>query len=75
MAAVPFDKMGQDVSELVTRKGGTIVTITEAEAQRWEKATDPVIEAWIKQVKDRNIDGGKLIETMRGLIAKHEKAA
>jgi TRAP-type transport system periplasmic protein len=75
MAAVPFDKMGQDVSEAVKRKGGTIVTITEAEAQRWEKATEPVIETWIKQVKDRNIDGGKLIETVRGLIAKHEKAA
>src|SRR3712207_6226420 len=38
MAAVPFDKKAQDVSDLVKRKGGTIVTISEAEAQRWEKA-------------------------------------
>jgi TRAP-type transport system periplasmic protein len=75
MAAVPFDKMAQEVPELVKKKGGTIVTITEAEAQRWEKTTEPVIEAWIKQVKDRNIDGGKLLETVRGLVAKHEKAA
>ena len=75
MAAVPFDKMAQEVPELVKKKGGTIVTITEAEAQRWEKTTEPVIEAWIKQVEDRNIDGGKLLETVRGLVAKHEKAA
>ena len=34
-----------------------------------------MIDAWIKQVKDRNIDGGKLLETVRGLVAKHEKAA
>jgi TRAP-type C4-dicarboxylate transport system substrate-binding protein len=75
MAAVPFDKMAQEVPETVKRKGGTIDTISDAEAQRWEKATEPVIEAWIKQVKERGIDGGKLLETVRGLIAKHEKAA
>src|SRR5918998_3362117 len=75
MASVPFDKMAQEVPELVKKKGGTILTISDAEAQRWEKETQPVIEAWVKQVKERNIDGAKLLETMRGLIAKHEKAA
>jgi len=74
MASVPFDKMAAELPDLVKKKGGTIVTISEEEAQRWEKTTQPVIDAWIKQVKDRNIDGGKLVETVRGLIAKHEKA-
>ena len=75
IAAVPFDKMAVEVPELVKRKGGTIVTVAEAEAQRWEKATQPVIENWIRQVKDRNVDGGKLLDTVRELIAKYEKAA
>jgi TRAP-type transport system periplasmic protein len=75
LAAAPFDKMAQEVPELVKKKGGTILTISDAEAQRWVKATEPVIEGWIKQVKDRNIDGGKLLETVRELVAKHEKAA
>lgn len=75
MAAVPFDKTAPQVIETVNRKNGTIVTISEAEAQRWEKTTEPVIEAWTKQVKDRGVDGAKLVETIRGLIAKHEKAA
>jgi TRAP-type C4-dicarboxylate transport system substrate-binding protein len=75
MAAVPFDKMAVEVPELVKRKGGTIVTVAEAEAQRWEKTTQPVIDNWIRQVKDRNVDGGKLLDTVRELIAKYEKAA
>jgi TRAP-type C4-dicarboxylate transport system substrate-binding protein len=75
MAAVPFDKMAVEVPELVKRKGGTIVTLSEGEVQRWEKTTQPVIEGWIKQVKDRNIDGGKLLEIVRELVAKYEKAA
>jgi TRAP-type C4-dicarboxylate transport system substrate-binding protein len=75
MAAVPFDKMATEVPELVKKKGGTIVTISEDEAQRWEKTTQPVIEAWIKQVKERNIDGGKLLDATRELVAKHAKSA
>jgi TRAP-type C4-dicarboxylate transport system substrate-binding protein len=75
MASVPFDKMAKELPDVVKKKGGTIVEISQEEAQRWEKATAPVIDAWIRQVKERNIDGGKLVETARALIAKHEKAA
>jgi TRAP-type C4-dicarboxylate transport system substrate-binding protein len=75
MAAVPFDRMANELPEAVKKKGGTILTISDAEAQRWEKTTQPVIDAWVKQMKERNIDGGKLIETVRSLVAKYEKAA
>jgi TRAP-type C4-dicarboxylate transport system substrate-binding protein len=75
MAAVPFDRMANELPEAVKKKGGTIVTISDEETQRWTKATQPVVEAWIKQVKERNIDGGKLLETTRELIAKYEKAS
>jgi len=33
-----------------------------------------VIEAWVKGSKEKNIDGAKLLETVKGLLAKHEKA-
>ena len=39
-----------------------ITTISEDEKAKWIKATEPVIDAWIKQVKDKGLDGGKLIE-------------
>jgi TRAP-type transport system periplasmic protein len=75
MAAVPFDKMANELPDVVKKKGGTIVTISDEEAKRWEQTTQPVVDAWIKQAKERNIDGGKLVETVRELVAKYEKAA
>ena len=30
--------------------------------------------AWIKQVKDKGLDGGKLIEQAKALVAKYDKA-
>jgi hypothetical protein len=35
---------------------------------------EPVIENWIKQVKDKGLDGNKLLEQARALVAKHDKA-
>ncbi len=47
---------------------------SEDEKAKWQKATEPVIEAWIKGVKDKGLDGGKLLDTAKGLLAKYEKA-
>jgi hypothetical protein len=69
-----WDKAGADVFEMVKKRGNTITTLAEDEKKRWVKACDPVHEAWIKQVKDKGLDGGKLIEEARALVAKYDKA-
>ncbi len=70
MAGKMWDDAGATVYEMVKARGNTITTITEDEKARWIKATEPVVTAWTKQVKD----GPKLLETARSLLAKHEKA-
>jgi hypothetical protein len=57
----------------VKKRGNTITTLTEDEARRWQQTTQPVIDAWIASVKDKNIDGAKLLESFRGLVAKYDK--
>ena len=54
--------------------GNTIGSISEDEKAKWIKTTEPVIENWIKQVKDKGLDGGKLLEQARALVAKYDKA-
>jgi TRAP-type C4-dicarboxylate transport system substrate-binding protein len=74
MAARVWDEQASVVEEMVKKRGNTISAISAEEAANWRKATEPVVEAWIKQVKDRGLDGGKMIENARALIAKYEKA-
>ncbi|KAB2849004.1 MAG: TRAP transporter substrate-binding protein [Hyphomicrobiaceae bacterium] len=69
-----WDDAGAEVLAMVKKAGNTITTITEAEKARWVKATEPVIAAWIAEVKAKNLDGAKLIETAKALLAKYEKA-
>jgi TRAP-type transport system periplasmic protein len=75
MAGAMWDEQAVVVSDLVRKRGNTIITLREDEKARWRKTTEPVIETWIKQVKDRGIDGGKLLEATRALVAKYDSAA
>ena len=50
--------------------GNNIITLDEAETQRWKDAAAPVIDAWIEEVKGAGLDGKALVEEARALIAK-----
>jgi TRAP-type transport system periplasmic protein len=68
-----WDEQAVVVSDMVKKRGNTITTLTEDEARRWQQTTRPVIDAWIASVKDKGLDGTKLVETFRGLVAKYDK--
>jgi len=69
-----WDEAGAAVEDMVRKKGNTITVITEEEKARWVKTTSPVIETWLKAMKDKNLDGAKQLETAKALLAKYEKA-
>ncbi len=75
LAGAMWDSEATRVSDMVRQRGNTISSISEAEKARWMKACEPVTAAWIEQMKGRNIDGAKLIETAKALIAKNGGAA
>jgi TRAP-type C4-dicarboxylate transport system substrate-binding protein len=75
MAGKVWDEQAIVVSEMVKARGNTIITLSEEEKARWQKATEPVVEHWLKTTKERGLDGQKLLEAARAAIQKHENAA
>ncbi len=75
MAGKVWDEQAVAVSDMVRKRGNEITVLSEAEAATWRARTEPVIAAWIASVKDKGLDGAKLLESARGLIAKHAQAA
>jgi TRAP-type C4-dicarboxylate transport system substrate-binding protein len=57
----------------VLAAGRKPVRLTEAETQAFKNKVAPVVDRWIKEVKAKGIDGAKLVEQARALIAKHSK--
>src|SRR3712207_1163030 len=74
MAGTACDEAAIPAMEMAKKRGNTIYTLTEDEAARWRQKTQPVIDAWLAQTKERGIDGAKLLEETRALVSKHDKA-
>jgi len=65
-ADAPARKLAED-------RKNTFYTVPGAEVARWRKASEPIIEEWIKDRNRANLPGLKFIETARTLIAKFSK--
>jgi TRAP-type transport system periplasmic protein len=75
MAGQVWDEQAVVVSDQVKKRGNTIITLAEDEVVRWRKATDPVIQTWLSAMKEKNLDGAKLLDSARALLDKYEKTA
>ncbi len=69
-AQVMWD-MDAPAREVAVAQGNNIITLDDAEIDRWKEAAAPVYDRWIADMQAQGIDGAALIETARGLIAKH----
>ncbi len=76
MAGKMWDAEAVTVANMVkARSGNTITVLEEAEVAKWRTATKPVVEAWVKQVKDKGLDGDKILADLAAAISKHAASA
>jgi len=52
----------------------THTTITSGELQKWKQAAQSVTNTWVAEVNATGVNGQKLLETARQLIARHSAA-
>lgn len=71
MAGTMWDLEAKVVADMVRDRGDTVTMLTAEEAAPWRRATEPVIRTWLKQMKERKLDGSKLIANARVLAAKY----
>jgi TRAP-type C4-dicarboxylate transport system substrate-binding protein len=71
MAGAMWDQQAAAVANMVVERGDLIVTLLPEAVARWRKATEPVVDAWRKEIKEQKIDGAKLVAAANGLLAKY----
>ncbi|MFZ2102725.1 MAG: TRAP transporter substrate-binding protein [Oricola sp.] len=60
----PSRKIGVD-------RGNNIIELSPEEIQAWRDASQPTIDAWVKEMDEKGLDGTALLEEARSLIAKY----
>ena len=71
IAGAMWDVQAAAVVDMVGGRGDPITTLLPEAVARWRKATEPVIDAWLKDMKEHKVDGGKLLANARALLAKY----
>jgi TRAP-type C4-dicarboxylate transport system substrate-binding protein len=62
-----------DITGRKTISEDAINVIPKAEIETWKKLAQPVTEGWVKDMNGKGLDGMKLLQAARDLIAKHSK--
>lgn len=63
------------VRKAVIDRGNTVQVVDKAEVQEFVKRTTPVVDAWVKDMNERGLDGAKLLASARALIEKYKPKA
>jgi TRAP-type C4-dicarboxylate transport system substrate-binding protein len=71
MAGAMWDIEAAGVADTVVRGGDSIVTLLPEAVAHWRRATDPVVEKWLKEMKEQKADGGKLLASVHTLLVKY----
>ena len=71
MAGTMWDLQAGAVADTVSARGDSIITLQPEAVAHWRKATEPVIDAWRKQMKERKVDGGKLLANAEAYVEKY----
>jgi TRAP-type C4-dicarboxylate transport system substrate-binding protein len=68
-----FDKADVEGQALGKERGNTFYTLSAEEVQRWQLATQSVIDTWVASMDKAGHDGKKMLATARELIKKYSK--
>ncbi len=71
MAGAMWDVEAKIVADMVRERGDPITVLAEDQVALWRAATQPVVSLWLKQMKERKTDGGKLLANIHALIGKY----
>lgn len=68
-----WDDSALPARKLAEGRGNTFYTVPASELANWEKASQKVVDDWIKETDAKGLNGQALLKNARELIAKYER--
>jgi TRAP-type C4-dicarboxylate transport system substrate-binding protein len=68
-----WDESAVGARKLAEARGNTFYTVPAAELATWQKAAQPVVDDWIKEVGAKGLNGQALLQSARDFIKKYDK--
>ena len=66
-----WDKGTDPARRIAVDRHNTMTVLSDSEYQRWVKATEPVVNEWIKEVNAKGGDGRALLNEAKAMLKKY----
>jgi TRAP-type C4-dicarboxylate transport system substrate-binding protein len=70
-----WDQADTDGRRFVIDLKREVISLSPEEQQRWKLAVQPVVDAYVKAAKEKNLPGEQFLKDVQDLIAKYSKPA
>lgn len=67
-----WDNADSKGREVAIAKGNTIITLSDAEKNRWKSAVQPAIDEYIDNANKKGLPGAEYVETVQKMIADYK---
>jgi TRAP-type transport system periplasmic protein len=71
MAGAMWDSSAAAAADMVSVAGDTLTTLQMESVARWRHATEPLVEAWVKRMREHRFDGAKLLANARAALVRY----
>ncbi len=68
-----WDQMDKDGKTYAVEKGIKFITLSEAENNRWAAKVKPILEEYVKAMKEKNLSGEEVLKFCKEYLAKNQK--
>jgi TRAP-type C4-dicarboxylate transport system substrate-binding protein len=65
-----WDQADKEGREYITQLKRTVITLPEAEQQRWKAAVQPVLDSYLSKAKEKNLPGEAFLKDVQAGIAQ-----
>ena len=74
VAGKAWDDADDEGYKFIADLGNKVIKLTPAEAAKWEKDIEPVVDEYVKTMEGKKIPGKKAVDEIRALIKLYSKA-
>jgi TRAP-type C4-dicarboxylate transport system substrate-binding protein len=68
-----WDESDEEGREFFMAQGGEVIELDEAEAERWKKAAEPMLQEYVETANQRGLDGEAILEFTQKSLKKEQQ--
>jgi TRAP-type C4-dicarboxylate transport system substrate-binding protein len=73
IAGKSWEELDEHAKKVLLKGGHKFITLSDEESERWKKAVSPVIDDYVKSMRDKGLPGDEVLKFAMDYLKEHQK--